>query len=66
MAELAASMSSGVSDDQVPLGIGEPQIVWPSVEDVRTSIEVRSKTQIHRLLSGFFCRNWFTVLLDYR
>uniref|UniRef100_A0A7N0UE80 FHA domain-containing protein n=1 Tax=Kalanchoe fedtschenkoi TaxID=63787 RepID=A0A7N0UE80_KALFE len=39
MTELASSMSSGVSEDQVPLGIGEPQIVWPSVEDVRTSIE---------------------------
>ncbi|CAM9000709.1 unnamed protein product [Rhodiola kirilowii] len=39
MAELAASMSSGVSEDKIPLGIGEPQIIWPSVEDVRTSIE---------------------------
>ncbi|KAL9667473.1 hypothetical protein QQ045_001834 [Rhodiola kirilowii] len=39
MAELAASMSSGVLEDKIPLGIGEPQIIWPSVEDVRTSIE---------------------------
>nr|XP_009761553.1 PREDICTED: tyrosyl-DNA phosphodiesterase 1-like isoform X2 [Nicotiana sylvestris] len=39
MAELASSMSAGVSEDKKPLGIGEPLIVWPSVEDVRCSLE---------------------------
>ncbi|KAF4365126.1 tyrosyl-DNA phosphodiesterase 1 isoform X1 [Cannabis sativa] len=39
MAELAASMSSGLSEDKTPLGPGEPLIVWPSVEDVRCSLE---------------------------
>nr|XP_016493900.1 PREDICTED: tyrosyl-DNA phosphodiesterase 1-like isoform X2 [Nicotiana tabacum] len=40
LAELASSMSAGVSEDKKPLGIGEPLIVWPSVEDVRCSLEV--------------------------
>ncbi|KAK9267484.1 hypothetical protein L1049_009910 [Liquidambar formosana] len=39
MAELAFSMSSGVSDDKTPLGLGEPLIIWPTVEDVRCSLE---------------------------
>ncbi|XP_050367388.1 tyrosyl-DNA phosphodiesterase 1 [Argentina anserina] len=39
MAELAYSMSSGSSDDKTPLGLGEPRIIWPTVEDVRCSIE---------------------------
>ncbi|XP_062013418.1 tyrosyl-DNA phosphodiesterase 1 isoform X3 [Rosa rugosa] len=39
MAELAHSMSSGFSDDKTPLGPGEPRIIWPTVEDVRCSIE---------------------------
>ncbi|KAM5588614.1 tyrosyl-DNA phosphodiesterase 1 [Rosa sericea] len=39
MAELAYSMSSGFSDDKTPLGPGEPRIIWPTVEDVRCSIE---------------------------
>lgn len=39
LAELASSMSAGVSEDKKPLGIGEPLIVWPSVEDVRCSLE---------------------------
>ncbi|XP_059623908.1 tyrosyl-DNA phosphodiesterase 1 [Cornus florida] len=39
MAELASSMSSGVSEDKTPLGLGEPLIVWPTVEDVRCSLE---------------------------
>lgn len=39
MAELAYSMSSGYSDDKTPLGPGEPLIIWPTVEDVRCSIE---------------------------
>ncbi|PSR98436.1 Tyrosyl-DNA phosphodiesterase [Actinidia chinensis var. chinensis] len=39
MSELASSMSSGVSEDKVPLGLGEPLIIWPTVEDVRCSLE---------------------------
>ncbi|KAK2413955.1 tyrosyl-DNA phosphodiesterase 1, variant 2 [Trifolium repens] len=39
MVELASSMSAGLSEDRVPLGMGEPQIIWPTVEDVRCSIE---------------------------
>lgn len=42
MAELSSSMSSGFSEDKTPLGIGEPLIVWPTVEDVRCSLEVLS------------------------
>ncbi|KAL8143841.1 hypothetical protein V2J09_016873 [Rumex salicifolius] len=39
MAELKSSMSSGTTDDKTPLGLGEPLIIWPSVEDVRCSLE---------------------------
>uniref|UniRef100_A0A5B6Z772 Putative tyrosyl-DNA phosphodiesterase 1 n=1 Tax=Davidia involucrata TaxID=16924 RepID=A0A5B6Z772_DAVIN len=39
MAELASSMSSGVSEDKMSLGLGEPLIIWPTVEDVRCSLE---------------------------
>ncbi|PSS04715.1 Tyrosyl-DNA phosphodiesterase [Actinidia chinensis var. chinensis] len=39
MSELATSMSSGVSEDKVPLGLGEPLIIWPTVDDVRCSLE---------------------------
>ncbi|GFZ06303.1 tyrosyl-DNA phosphodiesterase-like protein [Actinidia rufa] len=39
MSELETSMSSGVSEDKVPLGLGEPLIIWPTVEDVRCSLE---------------------------
>ncbi|PON39438.1 Tyrosyl-DNA phosphodiesterase I [Parasponia andersonii] len=39
MAELASSMSSGLSEDKTPLGPGEPLIIWPTVEDVRCSLE---------------------------
>ncbi|XP_010240926.1 PREDICTED: tyrosyl-DNA phosphodiesterase 1 isoform X2 [Nelumbo nucifera] len=39
MSELALSMSSGLSDDKMPLGLGKPLIVWPTVEDVRCSLE---------------------------
>lgn len=39
MTEFAFSMSSGVSDDKKPLGLGEPLIVWPTVEDIRCSLE---------------------------
>ncbi|XP_058092682.1 tyrosyl-DNA phosphodiesterase 1 isoform X2 [Magnolia sinica] len=39
MAELASSMSSGLSDDKTPLGLGKAMIIWPTVEDVRCSLE---------------------------
>ncbi|CAO2842603.1 unnamed protein product [Amaranthus hypochondriacus] len=39
MSELRTSMSSGVCADKSPLGLGEPLIIWPSVEDVRWSLE---------------------------
>ncbi|KAG8634391.1 tyrosyl-DNA phosphodiesterase 1 isoform X2 [Manihot esculenta] len=39
MTELATSMSSGISEDKTPLGIGQSQIIWPTVEDVRCSLE---------------------------
>lgn len=37
--ELRTSMSSGLSADKSPLGLGEPLIIWPTVEDVRWSLE---------------------------
>jgi len=40
MTELAISMSSGYAEDKTPLGLGVPQIIWPTVEDVRCSLEV--------------------------
>ena len=40
MNELRSSMSSGLSADKTPLGLGEPLIIWPTVEDVRWSLEV--------------------------
>ncbi|KAK7405871.1 hypothetical protein VNO78_07482 [Psophocarpus tetragonolobus] len=39
MTELASSMSAGLSEDKTQLGMGEPQIIWPTVEDVRGSLE---------------------------
>ncbi|XP_031129904.1 tyrosyl-DNA phosphodiesterase 1 [Ipomoea triloba] len=39
MTEFAFSLSAGKSDDNKPLGIGEQMIVWPTVEDVRCSLE---------------------------
>lgn len=39
MGELASSLSSGFADDKTPLGLGKAQIVWPTVEDVRCSLE---------------------------
>ncbi|KAL8461355.1 hypothetical protein ACS0TY_032727 [Phlomoides rotata] len=39
MTELASSMSAGMTEDKKPLGPGKPLIIWPSVEDVRCSIE---------------------------
>ncbi|XVF25982.1 hypothetical protein REPUB_Repub13aG0261100 [Reevesia pubescens] len=38
MAELASSMSSDYSEDNA-LGLGEPLIIWPSVEDIGCSLE---------------------------
>lgn len=39
MNELASSMSSGLSYDKKPLGLGKAMIIWPTVEDVRCSLE---------------------------
>ncbi|PIN03584.1 Phosphodiesterase I [Handroanthus impetiginosus] len=39
MSELATSVSAGMTDDKKPLGLGKPMIIWPSVEDVRCSLE---------------------------
>ncbi|XP_047938783.1 tyrosyl-DNA phosphodiesterase 1 isoform X1 [Salvia hispanica] len=39
MTELAFSMSAGMKEDKKPLGLGKPLIIWPSVEDVRCSLE---------------------------
>ncbi|KAL9236902.1 hypothetical protein vseg_011516 [Gypsophila vaccaria] len=39
MMELKSSMSSGSSVDKTPLGSGDPLIVWPTIEDVRWSLE---------------------------
>ncbi|CAA2996999.1 tyrosyl-DNA phosphodiesterase 1 isoform X1 [Olea europaea subsp. europaea] len=39
MAELTASMSAGVTEEKKPLGLGKPLIIWPTVEDVRCSLE---------------------------
>ena len=40
MSEFAWSLSAGKAEDGSPLGVGKPLIVWPTVEDVRCSIEV--------------------------
>ncbi|KMZ72271.1 putative Tyrosyl-DNA phosphodiesterase [Zostera marina] len=39
LSELAFSMSSGFTNNKIPLGLGKPLIVWPTVEDVRCSLE---------------------------
>ncbi|KAL3519526.1 hypothetical protein ACH5RR_017675 [Cinchona calisaya] len=39
MAEFQSSMSAGVTENKKPLGVGEPLIIWPTVEDVRNSLE---------------------------
>ncbi|XP_021836412.2 tyrosyl-DNA phosphodiesterase 1 [Spinacia oleracea] len=39
MTELRTSLSSGLSADKSALGLGEPRIIWPTVEDVRWSLE---------------------------
>lgn len=74
MAELAFSMSSGVSEDKMPLGLGEPLIVWPSVEDVRCSLEVEYSSDricyvFNRLLElmiskyMYFCLTYYLIEL---
>ena len=40
LSEFSFSMSSGVMHGKSPLGIGKPLIIWPTVEDVRCSLEV--------------------------
>ncbi|KAK4485110.1 hypothetical protein RD792_007720 [Penstemon davidsonii] len=39
MAELTSSMSAGTTEDKKPLGLGKPLIIWPTVENVRCSLE---------------------------
>ncbi|XP_020256588.1 tyrosyl-DNA phosphodiesterase 1 isoform X2 [Asparagus officinalis] len=39
LAEFASSLSSGMTSDKSPLGVGIPLIIWPTVEDVRCSLE---------------------------
>lgn len=39
LAEFGASLSSGITEDRTPLGPGDPLIIWPTVEDVRCSLE---------------------------
>lgn len=40
LAEFRDSLSSGITEDKTPLGPGDPLIIWPTVEDVRCSLEV--------------------------
>lgn len=47
MGEFGSSLCAGVSDDKKPLGMGEPLIVWPTVEDVRCSLEVLKSWLLH-------------------
>ncbi|XP_010492343.1 PREDICTED: tyrosyl-DNA phosphodiesterase 1 isoform X2 [Camelina sativa] len=39
LAEFRDSLSSGITEDKTPLGPGDPLIIWPTVEDVRCSLE---------------------------
>ncbi|CAN8299931.1 unnamed protein product [Cochlearia groenlandica] len=39
LSEFGASLSSGITEDKTPLGPGDPLIIWPTVEDVRCSLE---------------------------
>ncbi|ONM57972.1 Tyrosyl-DNA phosphodiesterase 1 [Zea mays] len=55
MSEFACSLSAGKSDDGSQLGIGKPLIVWPTVEDVRCSIEKYSFSReifLYRVANG--------------
>lgn len=40
LTEFGTSLSSGITEDKTPLGPGDPLIIWPTVEDVRCSLEV--------------------------
>jgi tyrosyl-DNA phosphodiesterase-1 len=40
LAEFGNSLSSGITEDKTPLGPGDSLIIWPTVEDVRCSLEV--------------------------
>ncbi|CAL9230355.1 unnamed protein product [Arabidopsis halleri] len=39
LAEFGTSLSSGITEDKTPLGPGDPLIIWPTVEDVKCSLE---------------------------
>lgn len=39
LTEFASSMSSGMTNDKSPLGMGKQLIIWPTVEDIRCSLE---------------------------
>nr|AAL36361.1 unknown protein [Arabidopsis thaliana] len=39
LAEFGNSLSSGITEDKTPLGPGDSLIIWPTVEDVRCSLE---------------------------
>ncbi|XP_010420173.1 PREDICTED: tyrosyl-DNA phosphodiesterase 1-like isoform X2 [Camelina sativa] len=39
LAEFRDSLSCGITEDKTPLGPGDPLIIWPTVEDVRCSLE---------------------------
>lgn len=47
LAEFGASLSSGITEDRTPLGHGDPLIIWPTVEDVRCSLEVIFKNTLY-------------------
>ncbi len=40
LSELAASMQAGSTFEKEPLGHGATQFIWPTVEDIRCSLEV--------------------------
>lgn len=66
MNELAYSMSSGLSDEKSPLGLGKAMIVWPTVEDVRCSLEVisiRTKYKSNLALLLSLCHDRLLSLL---
>lgn len=66
LSELAFSMSSGFTNNKIPLGLGKPLIVWPTVEDVRCSLEVKKYSidinylqQLHAFLGILLTRLLF-------
>lgn len=55
LTEFGASLSSGITEDKTPLGPGDPLIIWPTVEDVRCSLEVtRTKFLRDYIFSLYF------------